>query len=136
MGSVRVQNPCSRPVQGREVVDKNRHVFPQPLEPLVGHRDPLRLVQKGMHAVGGDQALRLGQQAGAVGGAGDVLDFVQRAYRVTLPEAARMLGAGDVPKLEGSSRWPIAEAAQGQDNSKAALAIWNRAQPAAQTHIE
>jgi len=64
---------------------------------------------------------------------GDVLDFVQRAYRVTLPEAARMLGAGDVPKLEGSSRWPIAEAAQGQDNSKAALAIWNRAQPAAQT---
>jgi DNA primase len=31
---------------------------------------------------------------------GDVLDFVQRAYAVALPEAARMLGAGDVPKLD------------------------------------
>ena len=33
------------------------------------------------------------------GASGDVLDFVQRAYHVTLPEAARMLGAGDIPKV-------------------------------------
>lgn len=67
------------------------------------------------------------------GASGDVLDFVQRAYGVTLPEAGRMLGAGDVPKVETSRRWQLSDAAQGQDKSKAALAIWSRAQPAAQT---
>lgn len=38
------------------------------------------------------------------GASGDVLDFVQRAYGVALPEAARMLGAGDVPKLDISKQ--------------------------------
>lgn len=33
------------------------------------------------------------------GASGDVLDFVQRAYGVNLPEAARMLGADEVPKI-------------------------------------
>lgn len=33
------------------------------------------------------------------GASGDVLDFVQRAYAVSLPEAARLLGAGDVPTV-------------------------------------
>lgn len=59
---------------------------------------------------------------------GDVLDFVQRAYGVTLPEAARMLGADEVPKL---ALPPVAPAG---DDVKAsqdrACSIWERAVPA------
>lgn len=70
------------------------------------------------------------------GASGDVLDFVQRAYGVTLPEAARMLGAGDVPKLDISRHWQISETSQRQDNSKVVRAIWSRAVPAAGTLAE
>ncbi|KPF91318.1 hypothetical protein IP81_11435 [Novosphingobium sp. AAP83] len=70
------------------------------------------------------------------GASGDALDFVQRAYGVTLPEAARMLGAGDVPKLEISRHWQIPDTSKRQDYGKAALAIWQRAQPAVGTLAE
>ena len=65
---------------------------------------------------------------------GDVLDFVQRAYGVGLFDAARMLCAGDVPKL-ALSQPPFAM----PDNTgrlRAALAIWRRAVPAAGTLAE
>lgn len=68
------------------------------------------------------------------GAAGDVLDFVQRAYGVSLPEAARMLGAGDVPKID-LARPQVAELEKG-NRSQEALAIWQRAQPAAGTLAE
>ncbi|OYZ08257.1 MAG: hypothetical protein B7Y36_17345 [Novosphingobium sp. 28-62-57] len=70
------------------------------------------------------------------GASGDVLDFVQRAYGVALPEAARMLGAGDVPKLDLPAAREFSEAVKGQDYSKAARAIWSRAVPAAGTLAE
>ena len=68
------------------------------------------------------------------GAAGDVLDFVQRAYGVDLIEAARMLGAGDVPtvalpKLEFS-------VAVKSDTQGAARSLWQRAIPAAGTLAE
>lgn len=68
------------------------------------------------------------------GAAGDVLDFVQRAYAVSLPEAARMLGAGDVPKVDLMQ----ARAADRERASRSpeALAIWGRAQPAEGTLAE
>lgn len=68
------------------------------------------------------------------GATGDVLDFVQRAYGVALPEAARMLGAGDVPTLERPS--PEFFRAIKSDTIGAARAIWQRAVPAAGTLAE
>jgi DNA primase len=71
------------------------------------------------------------------GASGDVLDFVSRAYGVPLPEAARMLGEGHVPKLAfrgrtmGAGSLPPASRTQ-----PAALAIWARAVPAAGTLAE
>ncbi len=56
---------------------------------------------------------------------GDVLDLVQRAYGVTLQEAARMLGAGDVPK----ARLPRLTPTDKTDNTAHARAIWDRAGP-------
>jgi DNA primase len=70
------------------------------------------------------------------GASGDVLDFVQRAYGVTLPEAARMLGAGEVPKLQTPTAREFSEAVKGQDYNKAARSIWNRAVPASGTLAE
>lgn len=70
------------------------------------------------------------------GASGDVLDFVQRAYGVTLPEAVRMLGAGDVPKLHLPAAREFSEAVKGQDYGKAARSLWNRANPAAGTPAE
>lgn len=67
------------------------------------------------------------------GATGDVLDFVQRAYRVTLPEAARILGAGDVPTVDLPDAQKLSSALRGQDYGKAARAIWHRAKPAAGT---
>lgn len=67
------------------------------------------------------------------GATGDVLDFVQRAYAVTLPEAARMLGAGDVPTVRlgaGPAHSPKAS------RSPEAASIWERAQPVAGTPAE
>lgn len=67
------------------------------------------------------------------GATGDVLDFVQRAYRVTLREAARMLAGDAVPRLEATVARQFSEPAKGRDTRAAALAIWNRADPAAGT---
>lgn len=70
------------------------------------------------------------------GASGDVLDFVQRAYGVPLPEAARMLGAADMSKLNSASCWQISDV-QGRRNSvKTALAIWERAEPITGTLAE
>lgn len=68
------------------------------------------------------------------GAAGDVLDFVQRAYAVSLPEAARMLGAGDVPTVEVARLKPaeLEKASRSPD----AVAIWERAGSAAGTPAE
>ena len=68
------------------------------------------------------------------GASGDVLDFVQRAYGVTLPQAARMLSAGEVPSCGDNARAKAAENRQGR--SAEALTIWNRASPAAGTLAE
>lgn len=63
------------------------------------------------------------------GASGDVLDFVQRAHGVNLPEAARMLGAGEVPKIALPSVLPAdADAAASRAR---ALSIWESAIPAA-----
>lgn len=60
---------------------------------------------------------------------GDVLDFVQRAYGVTMPEAARMLVADEVSRIALPTVQP------GDDGVKAsqdrAHSIWQRAVPAA-----
>jgi len=70
------------------------------------------------------------------GATGDVLDFVQRAYGTSLPEAAKLLGDGEVPLA------PMPAGASGAhpDNTPRkqaeALAIWSRAIPAAGTLAE
>lgn len=66
------------------------------------------------------------------GASGDVLDFVQRAYGVALPEAARLLGAGDIPIRSHHAPAP----AERPDRSGAARAIWGRCIPAAGTLAE
>lgn len=67
------------------------------------------------------------------GASGDVLDFVQRAYAVTLPEALRLLGRGDLP----TASLPLPAAGHGgqprPDLGRVARAIWRRAVPAAGT---
>ena len=63
------------------------------------------------------------------GASGDVLDFVQRAYSISLPEAARLLGAKEIPTCPQ----PVAVSADRPDRSREALAIWNKAIPAAET---
>lgn len=67
------------------------------------------------------------------GASGDVLDFVQRAYRVNLPEAARMLAGADLPRASVSTDCPIPEGEPRQDYGKAARAIWHRANAVAGT---
>ena len=66
------------------------------------------------------------------GASGDVLDFVQRANGVSLPEAARMLGAGDLPMQVIPPRQP----AEQVDRSPKARAIWSRTIAAAGTPAE
>lgn len=68
------------------------------------------------------------------GASGDVLDFVQRAYDVDMIGAARLLGADDLP---GAAR-PQPQPADPikPDTRGAALAIWQRAIPAAGTLAE
>lgn len=68
------------------------------------------------------------------GASGDVLDFVQRAYGVTLPEAARMLGADEVPKI-ALSPIPLADTEVKASQARA-VSIWGRAVPAAGTPAE
>ena len=64
---------------------------------------------------------------------GDVLDFMQRAYQVNLPEAASLLANADLPETDRGNCGPSPEAAPRQDNCKVARAIWQRALPAAGT---
>ena len=66
------------------------------------------------------------------GACGDVLDFVQRAYGVTFPEAARLLGAGEVSKV--ALPWPNCVVAPSR--TPEARAIWNDAVTAAGTPAE
>lgn len=70
------------------------------------------------------------------GASGDVLDFVQRSYGVALPEAARMLGAGELPKAELPHRAEFSDTVKADEQRAKALAIWNRAIPAAGTLAE
>jgi DNA primase len=66
------------------------------------------------------------------GASGDVLDFVQRAYGLGLADAARLLNAGTLPRVERSG----AMQAKKDDSRPAALAIWKRASPATGTLAE
>lgn len=73
------------------------------------------------------------------GAAGDVLDFVQRAYGLDLLGAAERLGAGNLPtpRLPHSPAGMPAEPQQGEpDRTGEALAIWQAAIPAAGTLAE
>lgn len=70
------------------------------------------------------------------GAAGDVLDLVQRAYSVALPEAARMLGAGEVPAIAMPAGRDPLPADNTAEKQRAALAIWQSAGPAAGTLAE
>lgn len=63
------------------------------------------------------------------GASGDVLDFVQRAYGASLPEAARMLGADEVPRVALPPNPPADR--QAKANEERALWIWEHAAPAA-----
>lgn len=68
---------------------------------------------------------------------GDVLDLVQRAYSVSLPDAARMLGAGDVPMVAlPAARAFLDSEKKGAERQAEAVAIWEKAQPAAGTLAE
>ncbi|MCK9540849.1 MAG: CHC2 zinc finger domain-containing protein [Novosphingobium sp.] len=60
---------------------------------------------------------------------GDVLDFVQRAHGVNLPEAARMLGAGEVPKI-ALPCVPLANADAAASRVRV-ISIWESTVPAA-----
>ena len=55
--------------QRRQIVDEDRQILPQPVQVLVRHRHPPRLVQPDQHRVLGQQALGIGQQAVALGSA-------------------------------------------------------------------
>ncbi|WP_226017897.1 CHC2 zinc finger domain-containing protein [Novosphingobium sp. FKTRR1] len=68
------------------------------------------------------------------GASGDVLDFVRLAYDLDLIGAAHMLGAGDVPHLDRPP--PLFPLPVNTGKIRAALSIWNRAQPAAGTLAE
>ena len=69
------------------------------------------------------------------GASGDVLDFVQRAYGVSLPEAAQRLGAGDLPTIQPAHGSEFRRAVK-PDTSGAALSLWNSTVPAAGTPVE
>jgi DNA primase len=66
------------------------------------------------------------------GASGDVLDFVQRLHGVELVEAARMLGAGDLPTVALPALPPADEA----DRRDEARAIWEAALAAPETPAE
>lgn len=68
------------------------------------------------------------------GASGDVLDFVQLAYDVDMVGAARLLGGDDLPDVQRPQ--PQFTAAVKSDTQSAALAIWQRAIPAAGTLAE
>ena len=60
------------------------------------------------------------------GASGDVLDYLQRAHNVTLPEAARMLEGGNLPMVVQPALPPEPE----RDTTGEAIAIWRAAGPA------
>lgn len=60
---------------------------------------------------------------------GDVLDFVQRVYGVTLPEAARMLGADEMPRVALPPAQPADDDVKASQDR--ARSIWMRTIPAA-----
>lgn len=66
------------------------------------------------------------------GASGDVLDYVMRLHGLGMVDAARCLGAGDLPKVEMSTL-PLADR---ENRNGEALAIWERAIPAAGTLAE
>lgn len=70
------------------------------------------------------------------GAQGDVLDFIQRVHGVVLVEAARMLGAGDLPTVQFASR-PCADVAPlDTGRLEEARAIWRAAVPVEGTVAE
>lgn len=66
------------------------------------------------------------------GAHGDVLDYVARLHRTGMVEAARLLCAGDLPKVEIARLTPAERASRTPE----AQAIWEMAIPAAGTHAE
>jgi DNA primase len=67
------------------------------------------------------------------GADGDVLDFVQRSRSVTLVEAARMLGAGELPKIAAR---PVPVRDGKPANVDRARRIWRNAAPVGGTPAE
>lgn len=63
---------------------------------------------------------------------GDVIDFTRQAHGVTLIEAARMLGAGEIPAID----LPLLPPAERVDRTAEARAIWRAAGPVAGTAAE
>jgi len=66
------------------------------------------------------------------GASGDVLDYVQRAYNITLRQAADMLGAGNLPLVQIR---PL-PSDDGADRVEEAKTIWRSAAPASGTPAE
>jgi DNA primase len=66
------------------------------------------------------------------GASGDVLDYLQRAHRVTLPQAAQMLEGGNLPMIAQPTLPPESE----RDTTAEALAIWRAAGPMLGTAAE
>lgn len=63
------------------------------------------------------------------GAGGDVLDYLQRAHEVSLPDAARMLEGGTLPMVVQPALPPEPD----RDTTAEAVSIWRAAQPAAGT---
>ncbi len=71
------------------------------------------------------------------GAGGDVLDFVQRAYGTDLSGAARMLGAGTLPKASLPAAGEFLDTEKGPaERAAEARAIWQAAIPVAGTLAE
>ena len=66
------------------------------------------------------------------GASGDVLDYVMRLHALDMVDAARRLGAGDLPKAD----LPKLPPADRLNRNAEALVIWERAVPAAGTLAE
>lgn len=66
------------------------------------------------------------------GAGGDVLDYIQRAHNVSLPEAARMLEGGNLPMVVQPALPPEPE----RDTNAEAIVIWRLAGPIAGTPAE
>jgi DNA primase len=67
---------------------------------------------------------------------GDVLDFIQRLHGVGLVEAARMLGAGELPSVEITCVPGDSASMANDDRREEALTIWRSAVPVEGTAAE